>query len=315
MLSVVIPTRDRRDVLLETLRALEAQRAPEGGFEVIVVDNGSEDGTRGAVDDLRASVGMALELVIEAEPGPARARNAGVAAASGDVLLFLGDDTAPAETDLLARHAQLHEEKPDPRHAIQGRATWTPRREVTQFMEWLDRTGLQFKFDQLAPGPVDPVGAFITAHVSLKRALFDESGGFDTRFPWAAIEDVELGLRLERIGMTLEYRPELLVLHDHPTTPANVMGRWDRVGRSAALLFEIHPDWDRPGLERPDDWRWRLVEWTYPLWRAGARVPLPRRAQEHTWRMAYLSSYARGFRRGIPPPNGVGPASRGRHVR
>jgi len=315
MLSVVIPTRDRREVLLETLRALQAQRLPSEGAEVIVVDNGSRDGTPEAVRELAGGAAIPLQLVDEPEPGPARARNAGVAAATGELILFLGDDTAPAEPDLLVRHAELHRADPDPRHAVQGRATWTPRREVTDFMEWLERTGLQFKFDQLSPGPVDPVGAFVTAHVSLKRRLFEQAGRFDTRFPWAALEDVELALRLEQIGMVLDYRPELLVLHDHPTTPAAALGRWNRIGRSAALLFQIHPDWDRPGLDRPDDWRWRLLEWSYPLWSTGARLRLPRGARERIWRFAYLSAYARGYHEGAPTCPGSEPAGRPEGVR
>jgi glycosyltransferase involved in cell wall biosynthesis len=301
MLSVVIPTRDRQGALLETLRSLQSQR-PQDGFEVIVVDNGSTDGTAAAVRELEAGSPTALKLVSEPRPGPARARNAGVAAASGELLLFLGDDTSPADADLLARHSQLHAERPDGHYAIQGRAIWTPRSQVTHFMEWLDRTGLQFKFDQLAEGPVPPVGAFVTAHVSIKKRLFEESGGFDTRFPWAALEDVELALRLERMGIELDYRPELLVLHDHPTTPASALVRWNRIGRSAALLFQMHPDWNRPGLEVPADWRWKLLERTYPLWSLAARLRLPGRAQEQAWRMAYLSAYARGYRQG--PPSG-----------
>src|SRR5256885_1303280 len=103
MLSVVIPTRDRMGVLLETLRSLEAQDPPERGFEVLVVDNGSSDGTPDAVRHLRESAGMKLELILEPGAGPARARNAGVAAASGELIMFLGDDTAPGAADLLAR--------------------------------------------------------------------------------------------------------------------------------------------------------------------------------------------------------------------
>jgi len=298
MLSVVIPTRDRRGVLLETLRSLEGQSPPEGGFEVIVVDNGSADATPEALRDLQASSPMSLTLVSEPREGPAHARNAAAAAATGDLLLFLGDDTAPANTDLLARHADLHAERPDWRYAIQGKATWTPRREITPFMEWLERSGLQFNFDQLEPGRVAPVGAFCTAHVSIKRRLFEESGEFDTRFPWAAVEDVELATRLEPLGIELDYRPELLVLHDHPTTLASSLGRWNRIGRSAALLHQIRPDWDRAELGRPAGWRWLLVEWTAPVWRLVSRLPLPRRARELAWRAAYLSAYARGYRQG-----------------
>jgi GT2 family glycosyltransferase len=275
---------------------------------VIVVDNGSTDATPEAISDLQGSSGIPLKLVTEPRGGPARARNAGAAAAAGELLLFLGDDTAPGSEDLLRRHAELHRERPDWRYAIQGRATWTPRREITHFMEWLERSGLQFKFDQLVPGPVAPVGSFVTAHVSIKRRLFEEAGKFDTRFPWAALEDVEIAVRLERLGIELDYRPKLLVLHDHPTTPESALPRWNRIGRSAALLFQIHPGWNRPGLDEPDDWRWYLLEWTYPLWKLGSRLRLPRRAQEQAWRAAYLSAYARGFRQGPPVSDGARPA-------
>jgi GT2 family glycosyltransferase len=300
MLSVVIPTRDRRDVLLETLRALEAQIPPEGGFEVIVVDNGSGDGTPEAVRDLAAGVRMPLRLIRDPEQGPAHARNAGVAASGGELLLFLGDDTAPADDGLLSGHVRLHRESPDRRYAVQGRATWTPRLEVTSFMEWLERTGAQFRFEQFAPGRIPPVGSFVTAHVSLKRSLFEQSGGFDTRFPWAALEDVELSIRLDRLGLELDYHPELLVLHDHPTTVKESLDRWKRIGRSAALLHQLQPASSTPELESPDGWRWRLVLWTGPLLRLMSRIPLPGRVLEKVWWATYHSQYARGYREGPP---------------
>jgi glycosyltransferase involved in cell wall biosynthesis len=300
MISVVIPTRDRKSVLLQTLGSLEGHRSPPSGFEVIVVDNGSTDGTTEAVRDLTASTEMPLRLVSEPRPGPSRARNAGVAAASGEILLFLGDDTTPASVDLLARHEQLHRERSDWRYAIQGKATWTPRRPISPLMEWLERSGFQFNFDQLTPGQVPPVGTFCTAHASIKRALFERSGEFDIRFPWAAVEDVELAVRFERLGIELDYRPELLVLHDHPTTLGSSLVRWQRIGRSAALLHRIEPGWEGPGLDRPHGWRWRLLRWTAPIWKLIARIRLPMSAQERVWRAVHLSAYAGGYRQGPP---------------
>jgi glycosyltransferase involved in cell wall biosynthesis len=303
VLSVVIPTRNRREVLLATLESLERQRAPEGGFEVVVVDNGSSDGSAAAVRELAGGSDLQLQVVEEPHGGPASARNRGVAASSGELILFLGDDTEPADPGLIASHVRLHRAAAKESYAVLGRVTWNPHQQVTPFMEWLvGRGGFQFSFNRLQAGPVSPVDAFWTAHVSLGRGLFDRAGGFDERFPYAAVEDVELGTRLERAGGVLDYHPELLVLHTHPTELSASVERFRRVGRSAALLHQIDPGWDRPELSEPSGPRWLLVRGTDPIWRALAAVGRPRRLRETAWRALHLSAYSRGYREG--PPDG-----------
>ena len=301
MLSVVIPTKDRRERLLTTLASLESQRSSEGDFEVVVVDNGSTDGTPEAIHELRSAYSLALALVTEPNGGPARARNAGAAAADGEVILFHGDDTAAASEHLLASHARLHEENPDSRYAIQGRVTWDQPERVTPLMEWLERGGVQFGFAGLAPGPVDPARHFCTAHASLKREFLERAGGFDQRFPYAAVEDIELGARLDGLGVTLEYHPELLTLHHHPTDLSVSLERMHRVGRSAALLHSIHPD--RRGLDMPNPYGldWRLMRLTRPLWRVIQRIAAGR-PREIAWSALHRSAYAAGYVQGPPEP-------------
>ena len=307
--SVVIPTRDRRDELLCTLAALRDQRDPGGGFEVIVADNGSSDGSLEAVQGLtggdRDGAAMRLRAISEPRGGPAAARNAGVAAAAGEVILFLGDDTEPADPGLVAAHGRLHREAGDARYGVLGHVAWSGRQEVTPLMDWLGRT-FQFGYDALEPGPgrVPPRRAFWTAHVSVRRELFECAGGFDTRFPWAAVEDVELGLRLERLGGWLEYHPELLVLHTHPTELGPSLERSRRVGRSAALLHELHPDWSDRELAAARGPAWLGLRLSAPLWRALAAVAPRGRIREHAWRRMHQVAYARGFAEGPPPPAG-----------
>jgi glycosyltransferase involved in cell wall biosynthesis len=301
MLSVVIPTKDRRELLLSTLASLESQRSPGLSFEVVVVDNGSVDGTPEAVRARAAVSPMPLTLVTEPAGGPARARNTGVAAASGELIVFIGDDTPAAGDDLLAAHGRLHEKRPDARYAVQGRVTWDDRAPVTPLMEWLERGGVQFGFDDLVSGAVPATKAFCTAHVSVKRELFDLAGGFDQRFPYAAVEDIELGARLEELGVVLDYHPELLALHRHPTDLPASLARRRRVGRSAALLHRIHPDWRRREMGRPRGLRWRLLRLTRPLWSWVERAA-GGRPREIAWRALHLSAYAEGYRQG--PPSG-----------
>ena len=301
-LSVVIPTKDRADALARTLDALEAQEAAGANLEVVVVDNGSSDGTLEQVRARKGGDGLSIRLLEQPEGGPAAARNAGVAAAGGEVLLFLGDDTEPEGKELLRAHLDLHAARPESTYGVLGRITWTPRKPVTPFMRWLENGGPQFHYCDLTPGPVDAASYFYSSHASVKRAFFQRVGGFDERFPTAAVEDTELGVRLADAGLELDYHPELLVLHDHPTTPEQSLRRSIAVGRSAALYNRLRPDRPHAGVQEPRGLAWSAVQAAEPLFGALARLPLPRGVRERVWLAMTRAGYARGYR--------LGPASR-----
>lgn len=301
-LSVVIPTKDRAAALARTLDALEAQQAGGASLEIVVVDNGSSDGTPERVRAREAAAALPIRLLERPEGGPAVARNAAVAAASGEVLLFLGDDTEPAGEGLLRAHLDLHAARPEPGYGVLGRITWTPRAPVTPFMHWLENGGPQFHYCDLTAGPVDATSYFYSSHASLKRSFFEQVGGFDERFPTAAVEDTELGVRLGDSGLELDYHPELLVLHDHPTTPAQSLRRSVAVGRSAALYNELRPDRPHPGVQPPRGIAWSAVRMAEPLIGGLARLPLPRGLRERVWLGMTRAGYARGYH--------LGPANR-----
>lgn len=297
-LSVVIPTKDRAPALARTLAALEAQRAGNTRVEVIVIDNGSGDGTVAQVKGRAASAAIPIQLLERPEGGPATARNAGVEAASGELILFLGDDTEPEDEGLLRAHLDLHAAHPEEAFGVLGRITWSPRSPITPFMRWLENGGPQFHYGELEPGPVDAASYFYSSHASLKRSLFQGVGGFDERFPAAAVEDTELGVRLADAGLELDYHPELLVLHDHPTTPAQSLRRSVAVGRSAALYNQLRPERPHPGVQPPQGPIWSAVRTTAPLLGALARVPLPKGLRERVWLAMTRGGYARGYRLG-----------------
>ena len=108
--TIVVPTHNRVTALMRLLRSLEHQMPLEGGFEVVVVDDGSADGTAAAVSAINWSFPL---IVHEQVPsGPAAARNAGAARAAGDILLFLDDDMEPMP-EVVRAHAMLHSEYPN----------------------------------------------------------------------------------------------------------------------------------------------------------------------------------------------------------
>jgi glycosyltransferase involved in cell wall biosynthesis len=301
-LSVVIPTKDRAAALARTLDALEAQRTGGASLEVVVVDNGSSDGALAQVRARAGDSALPIRLLEQPEGGPAAARNAGVAGSRGEVLLFLGDDTEPADEGLLRAHLDLHIARPEPAYGVLGRITWTPRAPVTPFMRWLENGGPQFHYCDLAPGPVDAANYFYSSHASLKRKFFQQVGGFDERFPTAAVEDTELGVRLADAGLEFDYHPELLVLHDHPTTPAQSLRRSVAVGRSAALYNRLRPDRPHAGVQEPKGPIWTAARVAEPLLAALAGLPLPSGLRERIWLGMTRAGYARGYR--------LGPASR-----
>jgi glycosyltransferase involved in cell wall biosynthesis len=290
MVSVVIPTRDRRDRLLATLDALDAQRLSAGvEAEVVVCDNGSRDGTAIAVASRRRGA-LPVTLVSRAEGGASHARNAALEVACGDVALLLGDDMVPARDDLLDAHARLHGERPEDGYAVLGRIAWA---RPTDFMRWTERAGLQFSFDDLQPGPVDPARYLYSSHASLKLAVLRDAG-FDERFPFLG-EDIELGIRLSRQGLILDYRPDLLVHHHHQQDVEGFAGRMEAIGAASRRLCEVHPR-DAPAeLTRPNA-KWALYPFAAPVGRALLRAGARGRTRDRAWTAIVMRAYARGWR-------------------
>jgi Glycosyltransferase like family 2 len=288
-IAVVIPTRDRRATLMETLDALDAQELAPGEAEVVVVDNGSSDGTVAALRQ-RDPGPFGLRVLAEPKPGPAAARNRGWEATRAPLVLFLGDDMIPATPTLLSGHL-AHDGA-----AVLGRVVWRPDRPITPFMHWLEHGGPQFPFDTLQAGPVEPAKYLFTSNVSVPRADLEAVGGFDERFPFAAVEDAELGVRLQQHGTRLTYDPALLVHHDHPQDPVAYVGRMERSGASAALLHALHPG-DTTATLATDGPRWGLLRRLYPVLRPAAGLPLPSRLAPTVWSAACVAGYARGLDR------------------
>lgn len=236
--SVVIPSYNRMDTLPEVLSALEAQSdAPP--FEVVVVDDGSSDGTGEWLESLELEIPLVVHR--QANQGPAMARNRGVSLAQGDKVAFLGDDTVPSK-GWLARHSRAHRERAgEELLAVIGYTGWHPRMRLDPFLRYINEYGLQFGY-ALIDQPEDvPFNFFYTSNVSLPRqVLLGEP--FDLRFPYAAWEDIELSYRLKKRGLRLVYESEARVDHDHPTSLDRFMGRQEKAGYSAVVFYLLHPE-------------------------------------------------------------------------
>ena len=238
-ISVLVPTFRRLDALERTLAALVDQSLSHADFEVVVVDDGSQDGTHAFLQIFSESTGMQFHyLVLKENGGPARARNFGLSRCRADVVLIIGDDIEPAK-DLVATHLHSHEQNPDSEHALLGHVSFPQELKPTAFMRWLEQGGRKyfFNYQDLVPGKEAGPLFFYTCNVSVKKTLLDRTGWFDESFPYASHEDLELGFRLAAEGMIMIYEPNAAGSHFHMLTIQGIARRIYLMGYSAELFW------------------------------------------------------------------------------
>jgi GT2 family glycosyltransferase len=217
--SVIVPTFNRRDRLKRLLAGLEQHHAAGARFEVVVVVDGATDGTVEMLAALR--MGYPLQVHHQPNQGPAAARNAAIAAATGEVLLFLDDDVVPAE-GMISRHLRIHAY--DRQAVVTGPMIDPPDRTLAPWLRW-EAVMLRKQYDAMLAGEYAPTPRqFYTANASVRREHVLAAGGFDTRFTRA--EDVELAYRLAHRGMRFYFEPAAAVLHE----PDRTFESWLRVG-------------------------------------------------------------------------------------
>jgi len=248
-LTVLIPTYNRAGVLRRCLKALLAQEVPGVAWEIVVVDDGSTDATPQLVQGVAADAPVPVRYLRQANRGPAAARNRGIRAARGRLLLMTDSDIVAA-SGLLAAHLAAHRRHPQPEVAVLGLVQWSPEHPVTPFMRWWER--VRFRYHKLLEKR-EPVNHtyFYTCNVSVKREFLLAHGLFDEAFPSAAYEDSELAHRLWRRGLRLVFVPEALAYHDHPTDFAHACRQMEAIGRSAPLY---RARTGQRGLPKAWDW-------------------------------------------------------------
>jgi GT2 family glycosyltransferase len=232
---VIVTTHKRPESLRRCVQALARQeQAPP--FELIVVNDGAHP-----VAPIEGA-----HIIEFAGRGTGAARNAGAAAARGDLLLFLDDDLVP-DPDLLRSHAEAHETgdrvvigycPPCPRNrnlASFGAAAW-----------WEDhyralRDAAQLTFMDVLSG-----------NMSVRRETFDRIGGFDVSL--RRREDWEWGIRALQGGAHVAYRPEARAAHEFVFDTRKALAAGRHHGRSDATLIARHPE---AAAALPVRWRYR----------------------------------------------------------
>jgi GT2 family glycosyltransferase len=198
---VVVPTYNRLERLHRVLQSLAEQDIDEP-FEVIVVSDGSTDGTDHYLqgDELP----LPITTCLQENQGPAGARNTGVERASGDLVVFIDDDVV-AEAGLLRCHRDAHRRLGE-RAVVIGPMLNPPDHAMSPWIRW-EQAMLAKQYDDMLDGKYRATPRqFYTGNASVRREHLMAVGGFDTAFRRA--EDIELAFRLADHGLSFHFEPE-----------------------------------------------------------------------------------------------------------
>jgi len=235
--SVVIPTYNRLPILEKCLKALEQQYIEKNlleNYEVIVVDDGSTDRT---IEYLEREKFPHVVLLKQNHQGPATARNLGVSKARGDIIVFIDSDLVVTELFLVSHAETLVREQ----KRLEHDRIFTYGA-VINTCNFADPTSEPYKITDFS------AAYFATGNVAIAKTWLEKAGLFDPVFSQYGWEDLELGVRLKKLGLKLIKCPAAVGYHWHPPFSLeqipNLIDKEIQRGRMGVLFYQKHPSWE-----------------------------------------------------------------------
>ncbi len=238
--SVVIPTYNRKAILEKCLRALEIQQLSVStkvtDYEIVLVDDGSSDGTLEWLETHKQEFPH-VRAFPQDHLGPAAARNLGVERSIGDTIIFIDSDLVVTET-FLQSHANALEQG----QQKLGNDKFFTYGAVINTANFDNPTSEPYKITDFS------AAFFATGNVAIPKHWLEKAGLFDTGFQLYGWEDLELGVRLKKLGLQLMKCPEAVGYHWHPAFKLeqinNLIDKEIQRGRMGVLFYQKHPTWE-----------------------------------------------------------------------
>lgn len=240
-LTIVIPTYNRRELLKTAIESLRNQTHPSDRYEIVIVSDGSTDGT----DEMYATpLGNPLTRLVRQEKqgfGLAAARNLGLQTARGELVMFLDDDMF-ADERLVEMHVEAHT-KFNEHVAICGRVRPAPNLPATPFCKIVIRDICDVYDEHVEATHFIPFQRALSWQTSFKRSELERLGGYETSFRQYGWEDIEFSYRAAQQGLNFYYEPRAVSFHqDQRNTLATHGQRLRDSSRVAPIFFARHPE-------------------------------------------------------------------------
>lgn len=227
--SLVVPVRNRSDLLLKCLSSLITQDIPSGSYEIVVCDDGSTEDIASVVE--RFQPGPPLIRLLQQSPlGPAAARNLGVRNTNAPIVIFVDSDVIADRA--LVRYLVT---------ALRDNRDWKGAEASIQPTE--GEGGVLWDAPVCSDG-----GRFHTAAIAYRRDALMTAGGLDETFKMPACEDVELAVRVLPQG-TIGFVPEAVVFHPTRRVTLHTHWRWRHYWRYEMILAKRYGILAFPGQD------------------------------------------------------------------
>ena len=233
--SIIIPTIGRK-TLQRVLPAIVSSNNFETIAPEIIVVRDAVEGP--FLSQLETEFPQVIFLTTKEKSYAGGARNLGIEKATGEVIVFLGDDTIP-KPDWLQQVSDFHIAHPERESALLGLISWTKELVCDPFHQWLENHA-QFAFKSILKHGAD-WRHFYTSNISVKRALIGDER-FSDQFTGWGFEDTEFGYRLFQKGMRISFVPECEVLHDHKQEEEQVWKQTRNARKNAIIVEKLHPE-------------------------------------------------------------------------
>lgn len=241
VISVVVPTYNRRQLVHRTLTMLFAQHFPSNLFEIIVVIDGSTDGTADLLRTLEP--GCRFRIVEQENRGLAGARNAGFRVAEGPLVLFLDDDML-CDAELVSRHVAAHTAHEPV--AVFGAIFLSDDSPRSLASECFNREIGAFHLDRRKdPSTEWHLRESVFSNASLSKEALVKLGGFDERFRMR--EDLEFGTRLFAAGVGAVYLDNAIALQYYDKTSEDLVRDAEHFAVADVDYDRKHPEFQRYG--------------------------------------------------------------------
>ncbi len=267
ILSVVLTTYNRHDLLEKVLEGFSNQDCSKNDFEVVVVDDGSSPKSESIVDRFRKS--MNIVYLYQNNSGLAAARNNGISCANGEIILFSDDDDIPSP-QLISEHIVAHQQNPDEAVAVLGHLDWQENIKITPMMDYVTGVGGEyFGYSRMQHGQFYDVWKWWGGLISAKKSLLNSlEGPFDTRLRFG-YEDTELACRMLNRNIRILYNANAKSYILRPINFKEFCERRIKQGRALYIVAQKHPEIinKRYGLENAEqiyneNYRGYLSQWS-----------------------------------------------------